>query len=364
MAEKLTFHVAADGNDDWSGRLPGQDAGGRDGPFRSLERARAAVGAIPHDQPIEVVLGEGPFRLTEPLVFGPDDGGTAGCPVTWRGQTGKTPVITGLQPLCGEWQHHNGPIWKLHLPEVAAGQCCFRQLFVNGRRLERTRIPKDGYFTIYGIPGSSDEDRRSRFQYLQGDVRRWQHLDDVEFVVLHSWSESRLFVKELDEDDRTVSFTGMAAYPFDFSGRNTYYVENVLEALAEPGQWYLERDTGLLYVIPPDGVDLATARVEIALPKALLHVRGTPENQVTHLRFEGLAFSGTRWAVPDTGYANGGGATGPHVRPAAITFEHARDCAIHQCAVENTATYGIELADCAVCTVERSEIREAGGGLG
>ena len=42
-ADAADFHVSPQGNDAWSGRFPEPNAGGTDGPFASLERARDVV---------------------------------------------------------------------------------------------------------------------------------------------------------------------------------------------------------------------------------------------------------------------------------------------------------------------------------
>ena len=42
-AESITYHVAPDGNDGWSGRLAEPNPAGNDGPFASIDRARSAV---------------------------------------------------------------------------------------------------------------------------------------------------------------------------------------------------------------------------------------------------------------------------------------------------------------------------------
>ena len=358
--------VSPKGNDEWSGTLPEPNADHADGPFATLKRARDAVRGLRGTSgavcPVRVVVRGGTYRLREPLVFGPEDGGTADTPVVWTAADGEAPTITGLQPLAGEWRAGADCVWCLRLPDVAAGTLYFRQLFVNSRRLDRTRLPQDGYFTVYDLVGTTDEEHRTAFRYRHGDVRRWRNLEDVEFVMVHSWSESRLFVKAIDEAEQAVRFTGPAAYPLNFGGRNTYWTENVAEALDSPGQWYLERRAGVLHVIPPEGVDLREVDVSVAVTRELVRVEGTQEQPVAWLRFRGLTFSGTKWEVPPEGYANGGGANGPHVRPAAITFRHAADSSIEDCTVENTATYAVELDSCVRCRVERSTIREAGGG--
>ena len=63
----------------------------------------------------------------------------------------------------------------------------------------------------------------------------------------HAWNESRLLVSEVDEEERIVTFTGRIGR--GLGSNNRYYVDNVLEALDQPGEWYLDRHTGELYLL-------------------------------------------------------------------------------------------------------------------
>ncbi len=45
------------------------------------------------------------------------------------------------------------------------------------------------------------------------------------------------------------------------AGRNTFYLFNAIEALDVPGEWFIDIDTGILYVYPQEGVDLTASKV-------------------------------------------------------------------------------------------------------
>jgi hypothetical protein len=47
------------------------------------------------DGGVTVWLGEGTYYLGEPLVFGPEDSGTAEKPIVYRGFAGQKPTISG-----------------------------------------------------------------------------------------------------------------------------------------------------------------------------------------------------------------------------------------------------------------------------
>jgi hypothetical protein len=76
--------------------------------------------------------------------------------------------------------------------------------------------------------------------------------------------------------------------------------ENAYELLDAPGEWYLDAEAGWLYYIPRPGEDLATAVVELPLLETLIDGRGRLGRPVSHLRFEGLAFSHATWLGPSS----------------------------------------------------------------
>jgi hypothetical protein len=75
------FHVGPKGRDTWSGTLAIPNATGTDGPFATIVRARAAVRRFRATSrprgPVVVRIHTGRYELTEPLIFNPEDSGTA-----------------------------------------------------------------------------------------------------------------------------------------------------------------------------------------------------------------------------------------------------------------------------------------------
>ena len=141
----LELFVATDGNDLWSGRLPAPNAGQTDGPLASLTGARDAIRRIKHSdglqQPIEVLVRGGVYRMAEPLRLSGGDSGTAECPITYRAYPGEEPLLSGGVPIT-DWRRHDDCIYCADLPDVRRGSWWFRQLFCNGKRMVRARYPK------------------------------------------------------------------------------------------------------------------------------------------------------------------------------------------------------------------------------
>jgi hypothetical protein len=69
-----------------------------------------------------------------------------------------------------------------------------------------------------------------------------------------------------------------------------YRVVNLLEELTAPGEYFIDRATGRLYLIPPEGVDLATADIVVSMmEQPLLALTGA-----SYVRFEKLTLEAVR----------------------------------------------------------------------
>lgn len=347
-----TLYVSPLGHDAWSGRLPEPSADGNDGPLATLARARDLVRALPKTAPIRVLLRGGVHELAETLTFRPEDSGTVEAPIIYGAYPGEQPVISGGRTL-GGWQvgEANGQAcWTLTLPEVAQGNWYFTQLFVNGERRFRSRLPKQGYYHFTGQP---DGHRMfdwygptQRAEYQEGDIQRWKNLDDVEIVSLQFWFETHLHIKELDEAKRIVTFTSRSINDLGDEGGHDclarYVVENVGEALSEPGEWYLDRSTGVLIYLPMPGE--TPERCTVVAPKLdfLVQVLGSTGNgaKVSHLRFENLDFRYADWRLPKE---NPGAVQAAFNVPAAIHFRGAEHCALYGCDISRIGQYAVEV---------------------
>ena len=304
------FFVSPKGNDHWSGRLAEPDKD--DGPFATVARAQQAVRELlPTLNPrrtVRVVLRGGIYYLDETLTFGPEDSGVQDAPVVYTAAAGENVVLSGGRRIAGgRWGEANGrKAWIVDIPEVKEGKWNFRQLFVNGDRRPRTRLPKQGEYSIESLPDFDknvdpwDQDFR-RFVFSGTDIQQWHNLRDVEVMALVRWRDNRLPIQEVDVANRIVTFdrkTVGGLFELYVSHPSTYWVENVLEALDTPGQWYLDRPLGRLYCLPVPGEDLAAAEIIAPHLTQVMRVVGSRDAPVKHLHFEGITFAHSEWQPP------------------------------------------------------------------
>jgi hypothetical protein len=363
------LYVATDGRDDWTGNLAAPNEEGTDGPLATLQRAQEVLrgfrkgGAFDANTPAPVVqVRGGHYTLAEPLVFTPADSGTV-----WQAYGTERPVLSGGVRITG-WKLDGEGRWQAELPEVREGKWHFTQLFVNDQRRWRPRLPARGYYQIAGELERSGEAKGSgvdRFQFSGEDIRGdWENLGDVEVLAFHSWSMSRLPIRSVTREGSVVNFFGTSpssSWWGIFRKGNRYVVENVKEALKEPGQWYLDRPSGRLTYLPRPGETPESTVVIAPRLERLVIFRGDNEGDpVRDILVEGLTFAHGAWRISPAGQVM------PQAEinlDGAISATDARRIVLRRCAVRHVGIYAIALGNgCHENVIEGCELYDLGAG--
>jgi hypothetical protein len=340
-----TLYVAPRGDD--------RAVGTPDAPFATIAHARDVARAA-HVK--EIVVRGGTYFLDEPLALGAGDSG-----LTIR--SNEHAVISGGVRIGGFTQTEvNGHrAWTT----IVRGPP-FRELFVNGERRPRTRLPRSGYFHPTELPDVRPDasfgkdsnwlEGEGRFRFAPGDLKAWTNLGDVEVIALHFWVESRMPIASVDEKERLVTFVrpsvfrlteGFAAAPLA-----RYYVENVFEALGAPGEWYLDRKMGVLTYLPRANEEIASTEVIAPRLEQLVRIEGAED---VHLRGLELRDAEPR-DVPPSGQA------AVNV-PGAIWMKNTKDSALEDLVIAQVGGYGVELAGgCERDRIVRCDIGDLGAG--
>ncbi|MFH1739416.1 MAG: right-handed parallel beta-helix repeat-containing protein [bacterium] len=372
----LTLYVSPYGTDDWSGKVADPIPSGGDGPFATIERARDAIreirskGTVSGD--ITVQIREGTYRIQEPVQFTQEDCGDENLRITYAAYPGERPAISGGRLIEGWYAKDvdGKALWCADVPDVKQGKWWFRELFVNGERRPRTRLPKTGYYQFTGLvdlvekPGWSNGVMAAMFS--EGDLKYWKNLGDVEIVALTRWIESRSPIAGIDADNHIVTFAKKSTFRLENTKKGEkfarYYVENVFEALEEPGQWYLDRPQGVLYYLPRADEKIDSIQVEAPILTQLIQVKGgeSNEHKARNLHFKNLIFQHAEWEYPSQ---KAGSVQAAYEVPGAIYLEEAENCSILECTIEQLGTYGIELGkNCRNMEIRRCAIQDLGGG--
>jgi hypothetical protein len=322
QSAQLEFYVSTSGDD--------TNSGTKEKPFATLMRAQDAVRERKQtvQSAMTVLVRAGTYYLDEALSFSPVDSGTPGEQVTYRVFPGDTATLSGGIRLQCDWQPYKSGIMMCQLPQAKSSRLTFDQLFVNGKRQIRARYPnydnsdpKDftGYIRAAGrlsddipnpnpdpnedVPFSSGAPRGVRFDPATFSKKHWEKPDEAIIHIYQSmyWGNLQWHLKHIDWDQHILWFghggQQMGAKWFEdpcgVDQRSFFFIENVFEELDTPGEWYLDRETGILYYLPPDGVDLDAAVIEVPVLQRLVEFVGTQDNPVQHITLQGFRFAHT-----------------------------------------------------------------------
>ena len=349
QAKGQVLYVSPEGNDAWSGRLAEPNPGKTDGPFATIAHARDAIRSMqsqgPLTQPVTVYLRAGDYSLSAPLVFLPEDSGTAECPITYAAYPGEKVILSGGRTITGwrkaaEGGGDNRPqLWTAQVPGVKEGEWYFHQLFVNGQRRQRARSPNTGF---YHADGQFLAGNPTRFKFHPGDIHAaWAEQGDVEIVGLEKWAEFRMPLRAVDTATNTATLsTERQEFGDDKDAR--YWVENAADALDAPGEWFLDRRSGTLSYLALPGEDVGNAQFIAPALSQLIRLEGKEESGefVHDIVFRGITFAHVDWSLPAKGYVDMQAAFDI---PAAVELAGARHCRIEQCNFVHLGQYALEV---------------------
>lgn len=304
-ASSLSVYVSPKGYDG--------NPGTKEKPLATIQKARDVVRTTKNvaKGPIEVVLLPGTYYPGESLIFGPDDSGFPGAPITYRAEEEGTATISGGKRLKCDWKPYKDGIFACDVPEAKAGTLDFSELYVNGRRQIRARYPNGdsrvpqpaGYIRTTGA--DKWPHKEMYFNPETFTQKQWAHPEEavvfvfqrINFDLVPFWNgqwhvrgidRSRNALLLGDGGRQQLLFHYMQAYLPGIYPNMPFYVENVFEELDAPDEWYLDRREGKLYYKPADGMDLKNAVVEPALIQRVVQINGTRDNPVKYITLRGL----------------------------------------------------------------------------
>jgi len=366
--------------------------------IRSLPATAKAKG-------VTVWVQEGRYSLDKTLTLDTRDSGTEKGRIVYRAvKDGKVVFNGGVQLKDSDWKPVTNPAVLKRLPESARGRVMridldayglksfdpmpvtgmaagalytfnilqktqsAYELFCNDRALQLARWPNAGYVKTGKVvnPGAAprfwhDDIPKSRAEYVPPEKRdpkdvpvikyrdqrhaHWVEAEDPWMLIWNNFfADMAVPIRKVDTTDGTLTLEYPLGYGlaerYDRTDKK-YYVFNLLEEIDQPGEWYLDRSTGILYCWPP--VPIKDAKFMLTRTAHTLF----DLNDVSHVSLRGFVVSGGR--APEVIQINGGrdvhvdACTFKNLAGKAVTVKGGKKHCVRNCRIFNTGTGGIHL---------------------
>jgi hypothetical protein len=277
LTHAADIYVAKNGSD--------KNAGTKEQPLASVAMALRKARELRRlndpsiKEGISIKVGVGIYQLEETLFIRPEDSGTADSPTVIEGINGEAILsgginihgwkkATGIIP--GLPMEAKGKVWVADAPVIGNESLLFRQLWVNNVKSIRAR----------------DVEARQMNRILSWDKKTetcWipkpKGLDisqtkGMEMFIHQWWAIAMLRIKavKVQGDSARLSFyqpesrvesehPWPAPWISKKTGNSAFYLNNAIQFLNKPGEWYLDQPHQKIYYIPRTGEDLRTATV-------------------------------------------------------------------------------------------------------
>ncbi len=334
----LTLFVAPGGDD--------ANPGSANSPLATLAGARDAIRRMKAAEGlpvggVTVELREGVYELGAAFALEAGDSGTAQSPVVYRAQAGAevrvsgSKVLTDWSPVTDEavlnrldpevrgevvqtdlgaqgitdfgepnsgnldpeargevLQADLGVQWITGFGEPSSGRI---ELFFRDEPMTVSRWPNEGFVRIGDVVGGAPFQRRSipgdkigKFTYEGDRPTRWVDENDawLHGYWFFDWAEQRQRVESIDTEACVISLAP-PYHQYGYRKGQWFYAFNLLCEIDTPGEWHVDRESGILYFLPPAPIDEGTAAVSVLTTLVEM-------NDVSHVTIRGMILEGAR----------------------------------------------------------------------
>ena len=251
-----------------------REDGSRKHPFKTFEAAIRAVALQGDKQHTRIIIRQGTYYFQQGISIGESLSG-----LTISAYPGEEVVFSGGVPipprLVKKQTIGNCEVSSVNLKEAGItdwgeihsvgfsrpSQPSWGELFVNGLPMRLSRWPNGGMIRMGKIidPGSVPrngemDNRGAIMEYDSLRISSWHFTDNIWIggYFNYGYADDWLRVAKLDKKEKTIHTDGATLYGFR-SGNdwNKWYAFNIKEETDEAGEYYLDREEGTLYFIPP-----------------------------------------------------------------------------------------------------------------
>lgn len=341
------YYVATDGNDANPGTL--------EKPFATLEKATDTIRQSKAEAlatgSVTVYLRHGSYFRTQSFALTKQDSGEQGQPITYRAHPGEEARLIGgravpagafvpVAPTDAAYARLDasarGKCLKANLASLGItqyGDALQMELSVGGALMPLARWPNEGFVR------TTSAENNITFGYEDPRPERWLGAPDAYAAGYwyHGWANRIEKIAGIDTANKKITLAQAPGY--GIAAKKPYYVLNVLEEIDRPGEWYLDRQAGILYLWPRESFAAGEILLS-ALREPIVSLKGTSYIRIEGLTLEMGAANGVEISGHDNLVVN---CTVRNVRKDGVILSGERN-GVAQCEISGIGETGVSLS--------------------
>lgn len=224
----------------------------------------------------------------QPLLIEPQHSGTKNAPRVFKAQSeGKVIFSAGIKVEL-EWQRSEDGIYEASVPAEIDLQQGFDGLFIEGESPRMARFPNYDRSARW-LKGSSAEafsaERIKTWKNPQGGILHAMH--PAHWGGNHWTITGKKSSSECELEGGWMNNRGGGIHPKD------RFVENILEELDAPSEWFLDKQSRQLSFKPAGDFSEGKGSVIFSQHESCVRIMGSEGKPVKHIEFDGISFRHT-----------------------------------------------------------------------
>lgn len=355
----LSFYISTTGKDSNNGK--------RSSPFKTLKGCQNAIRTLIKENKLDkgiitIYLKEGTYYLNESFVLDNNDFISNNVSVIYKPYKKDKIIITGAVELkISEFKKitdknllsnfnnkeasknilqydlkKDGIYFGSTLEDITKAP----EVFFNDKPMTLSRWPNDSFLTLDKVIYNPQQNEKKGFIFQDNEdhISTLKYLNDIWMFGYwrYDWSDYTVKVKSIDTINSTIESDSNATY--GISDNQRYYFFNILQEVDTPGEYYIDREKGILYFYPP--ISMENAKIQLSqLNEAFIKI-----TDLSNITFQGIIFEGSRGSgivVSNSNNIKIDNCIFRNISQNAVTIDGGKICGVDNSTIYNMGTGGI-----------------------